>query len=95
VEEEENTIDQKNLLELIDKTKKFFKMFQLSTDWQVVEKVKPDQLINSLAMICPFTTGEKQRLLETTTLEERNNILNQIINFYILSNQSNSQKNIH
>jgi hypothetical protein len=46
-------------------------------------------------MICPFTTGEKQRLLETTTLEERNNILNQIINFYILSNQSNSQKNIH
>ncbi len=95
VKEEENTIDQKNLLELIDKTKKFFKMFQLSTDWQVVEKVKPDQLINSLAMICPFTTGEKQRLLETTTLEERNNILNQIINFYILSNQSNSQKNIH
>ena len=95
IEEEENTIDQKHLLELIDKTKKFFKMFQLSTDWQVVEKVKPDQLINSLAMICPFTTGEKQRLLETTTLEERNNILNQIINFYILSNQSNSQKNIH
>ena len=95
VEQEESTIDQKNLLELIDKTKKFFKMFQLSTDWQVVEKVKPDQLINSLAMICPFTTGEKQRLLETTTLEERNNILNQIINFYILSNQSNSQKNIH
>ena len=61
-------------------------MFQLSTDWSIVEKVEPSQLINSLAMICPFTIGEKQRLLETTSIEERNNILNQIINFYILGN---------
>ena len=30
--------------ELIDKTKKFFKLNQLSTDWKVVEKVSPDQL---------------------------------------------------
>ena len=84
------------LLELIDKTKKFFRMFQLSTDWSVVEKVDPGQLINSLAMICPFTVGEKQRLLETTSMQERNSILNQIINFYILGNTTtNTQKKIH
>jgi uncharacterized protein len=83
-------------LELIDKTKKFFRMFQLSTDWSVVEKVDPGQLINSLAMICPFTVGEKQRLLETTSMQERNSILNQIINFYILGNTTaNSQRKIH
>ena len=70
-------------------------MFQLSTDWSIVEKVEPSQLINSLAMICPFTIGEKQRLLETTSIEERNNILNQIINFYILGNGQNADKKIH
>ena len=93
--ETDSEVKQQNLLELIEKTKKFFKMFQLSTDWKIVEKVEPNQLINSLSMICPFTSGEKQRLLETTTLEERNNILSQIINFYILSDQSNQKKNIH
>lgn len=88
-------IDDQSLLELIDKTKKFFKMFQLSTDWSVIEKVEPSQLINSLAMICPFTSGEKQRLLETSSLQERNSILNQIINFYILGNTTDSHKKIH
>ena len=88
-------IDDQSLLELIDKTKKFFKMFQLSTDWSVIEKVEPSQLINSLAMICPFTSGEKQRLLETGSLRERNSILNQIINFYILGNTTDSHKKIH
>jgi Lon protease-like protein len=96
-EDQKNTqpINKEQLLELIDKTKKFFKMFQLSTDWSIVEKVEPSQLINSLAMICPFTIGEKQRLLETVSIEERNNILNQIINFYILGNQSEINKKIH
>jgi hypothetical protein len=46
-------------------------------------------------MICPFTSGEKQRLLETSSLQERNSILNQIINFYILGNTTDSHKKIH
>jgi len=58
-------------------------------------KVEPSQLINSLAMICPFTSGEKQRLLETSSIQERNSILNQIINFYILGNTTDSHKKIH
>ena len=63
------------------KTKKLFNKHQLSTDWKIVEKVEPSQLINSLAMICPFTISEKQRLLETMNIKERNDVLNQIINF--------------
>ena len=45
-------------------------------------------------MICPFTISEKQRLLETMSIKERNDVLNQIINFYILGNNENNQ-NIH
>ena len=36
-----------NTLDLIEKTKKLFNKHQLSTDWKIVEKVEPSQLINS------------------------------------------------
>ena len=83
-----------NTIELIKKTKKLFEQYQLSTDWKIVEKVETEQLINSLSMICPFTISEKQRLLETKDLIDRNEILNKIINFYVLGNNENN-KNIH
>ena len=83
-----------NTIELIKKTKKLFEQYQLSTDWKMVEKVETEQLINSLSMICPFTISEKQRLLETKNLIDRNEILNKIINFYVLGNNENN-KNIH
>ena len=83
-----------NTIELIEKTKKLFEQYQLSTDWKVVEKVETEQLINSLSMICPFTISEKQRLLETKNLIDRNEILNKIINFYVLGNNEDN-KNIH
>ena len=81
-------------IELIEKTKKLFEQYQLSTNWKIVEKVEPEQLINSLSMICPFTISEKQRLLETKDIMDRSEVLNKIINFYVLgSNESNT--NIH
>ena len=83
-----------NTIALIEKTKKLFEQYQLSTDWKVVEKVETEQLINSLSMICPFTISEKQRLLETKDLIDRNEILNKIINFYVLGSNENN-KNIH
>ena len=79
-----------NTLELIAKTKKLFEQYQLSTDWKIVEKVEPEQLINSLSMICPFTISEKQRLLETKDITDRNEVLNKIINFYVLGNNENN-----
>ena len=81
-------------IELIKKTKKLFEQYQLSTNWKIVEKVEPEQLINSLAMICPFTISEKQRLLETKDIMDRNEVLNKIINFYVLGNNENNI-NIH
>ena len=81
-------------IELIEKTKKLFEQYQLSTDWKIVEKVEPEQLINSLSMICPFTISEKQRLLETKDINDRNDVLNKIINFYVLGNNEHN-KNIH
>ena len=91
---DEQKVKKINTIELIEKTKKLFEQYQLSTDWKIVEKVEPEQLINSLSMICPFTISEKQRLLETKDIFDRNEILNKIINFYVLGNSENN-KNIH
>ena len=91
---DEQKVKEINTLELIAKTKKLFEQYQLSTDWKIVEKVEPEQLINSLSMICPFTISEKQRLLETKDIIDRNDVLNKIINFYVLGNNENN-KNIH
>jgi Lon protease-like protein len=87
--------DKIDVLQLIDKARKLFKIHQLSTNWKIVEKVEPDQLVNSLSMICPFSVSEKQGLLEAKTLLERNLLINQIINFYITNNNSNYNKYIH
>jgi uncharacterized protein len=87
--------DKIDVLQLIDKARKLFKIHHLSTDWKIVEKVDPDQLVNSLSMICPFSVSEKQGLLEAKTLLERNVLINQIINFYIMGNNPNLQKQIH
>jgi len=87
--------DKIDVLQLIDKARKLFKIHHLSTDWKIVEKVEPDQLINSLSMICPFSVSEKQGLLEAKTLLERNLLINQIINFYIIGNNPGSEKQIH
>lgn len=91
---EDRKIKEINTIELIRKTKKLFEQYQLSTDWKIVEKVEPEQLINSLSMICPFTISEKQRLLETKDIIDRNEVLNKIINFYVLGNNEDN-KNIH
>jgi len=87
--------DKIDVLLLIDKARKLFKIHHLSTDWKVVEKVEPDQLVNSLSMICPFSVSEKQGLLEAKTLLERNLLINQIINFYIVDNNAYYNKYIH
>jgi len=87
--------DKINIIDLIDKTRKFFKIHQLSTDWKIVEQVDPDQLVKSLSMICPFSVSEKQTLLEAKNLIERTNIINQIINFYILGSNNQQDRRIH
>jgi Lon protease-like protein len=87
--------DKIDVLQLIDKARKLFKIHQLSTDWKIVEKVEPDQLINSLSMICPFSVSEKQGLLEAKNLLERNLLINKIINFYIIDNNAHYNKHIH
>lgn len=56
---------------LVDRLRAYLEVAGLSADWHSIEKAGQETLVNSLAMICPFTPDEKQALLEAKTLEDR------------------------
>lgn len=47
----------------------------LQADWASIERASNESLIDALAMVCPFTPGEKQALLEAPTLADRARIM--------------------
>ena len=75
---------------LMEKAKIFFKKSGLLLNWKEFEKLDNAQKINTLAMIAPITNEEKQKLLETITLENKVMTLESIINFYLHENNLNN-----
>jgi Lon protease-like protein len=53
----------------------YFKLTNLQTDWESLKKADDELLINSLSILCPFESDEKQALLEAKTIKERVKIL--------------------
>ena len=68
---------------LMKKAKVFFQKNGLLLNWKEFDKLKLAQKINTLAMISPVTNEEKQKLLETVSLNEKIQILEKIISFYL------------
>ena len=71
------------LSNLLEKSKIFFKKNGLLLNWKEFEKLDQIQKVNTLAMISPITSGEKQKLLEAISLEEKIKTLEDIISFYL------------
>ena len=88
VNETNSEIDSNDLME---KAKIFFKRNGLLLNWKEFEKLDPTQKVNTLAMIAPITNEEKQKLLETVSLENKVNTLDSIISFYLHENSFNNQ----
>ena len=86
--EKKAEIDSSNLIE---KTKTFFKKSGLLLNWKEFEKLDQAQKVNTLAMISPVTNEEKQKLLETVSLEEKIKTLESIIGFYLHEVDFNNQ----
>ena len=76
---------------LIEKAKIFFKRNGLLLNWKEFEKLNQNQKINTLAMIAPITSEEKQKLLEVVSLKEMIDILDKIISFYLYEISLNNQ----
>ena len=70
-------------LELIFKNlKTLFNKQGYKINWKEIEKQSLDQTINTLSMASPFSLEEKQILLETDNLFERNKKLSEILKTY-------------
>ena len=54
-----------------------------------LEKYNFEQLINTLCMISPISVVEKQKLIETTTSEEKIQLFESIINFNLADSFKN------
>ena len=72
-----------NSYSLMGKAKTFFNKNGLLLNWKEFDKLGLDQKINTLAMISPVTNEEKQKILETITLNEKIKTLEKIIDFYL------------
>ena len=73
---------------LNDKIKDFFRKNSLLLNWKEFKKLQYNQQINTLAMIAPILNEEKQKLLETVSVEERIKIFSEIIEFYLYSSDN-------
>ena len=87
----EPVLEDVSTINLLEKSKKFFKDNGLLLNWNEFNKIEKIQKINTLAMIAPITNEEKQKLLETMTLQEKVNTLESIINFYLHDVDFNNQ----
>ncbi|WP_410217693.1 LON peptidase substrate-binding domain-containing protein [Paracoccus sp. (in: a-proteobacteria)] len=71
-------LDRKTLFALLSR---FMEAQELSTDWDAAGQAEDELLINSLSMMLPFSSGDKQALLESPTLSDRRELLVGLIEF--------------
>ena len=81
----------KNTDSLMLKTKTFFKKNGLLLNWREFDKLDQYQKINTLSMISPVTNEEKQKILESLTIDDKIETLENIINFYLHDLDFNNQ----
>ena len=74
---------------LLKKVKLYFNKINYSIEMKELAKIELDQLINTVCMVSPFSTGEKQKLIETINLEDRFKILDEIISLSLFDLEEN------
>ena len=78
-----NGSQEQNTESVMDKARIFFRKNGLVLNWKEFEKLDKDQKINTLSMISPITNEEKQKLLESKTIKDKVETLENIISFYL------------
>ena len=53
----------------------------LAVDWSAVGRLDDEMLVNAIAQVAPFDVGSKQALLEAESLDERADLLVQLMQF--------------
>lgn len=70
------TIDRNRLLTAL---KPYFNNLDLTPNWDEINQISNQKLINALLMACPFDPKEKQALLESQTLTDQSELMTTLI----------------
>ncbi len=68
----EEEVDRENLLSIL---KTYLQLHELDADWDSINQSSNEFLVNTLSIISPYGTEEKQALLETPDLKSRSEVL--------------------
>jgi Lon protease-like protein len=90
-EPEDGAIDRQRLYASL---RGYFEARDLDADWDVLQEATDENLINSLAMSCPFDPTEKQALLEADGLDERGRLMLSLLDVAALD-QANGELPLH
>ena len=89
LEEINSQLLNKNKNKFLDKIKIYFQKINYPINYNELEKLNSDQLINTICMISPFSVQEKQKLIEVVKIDDKIKILDEIINFNLLDSEEN------
>ena len=78
------------MAQLMKNVKHFFENNGLKLNWTEFDTLDKAQQIKTIAMIAPISNGEKQKLLETISLNNKIEVMLDIIKFYLHNNNLNN-----
>ena len=70
--------------ELVENLRAYFDARGLEANWSAIDSTDDADLVNALAMVCPFEPVEKQALLEAPDSTERGRLVTAIMNMAVL-----------
>jgi hypothetical protein len=75
---------------LVANLRTYFETFGLDANWRAIDDSGDEELVNSLAMVCPFDNTEKQALLEAPNLEHRSRLVIALMNMAVMQGGDSS-----
>jgi len=66
---------------LTESVRNYFQKLKIDVDWDYIEKIKNEELINTISVVCPFENNEKQMLLESQNINDLADKLISILEF--------------
>jgi len=76
VDEADFTFDRTKLLFELGK---YFKRLDIDANWDEIQHVSNEKLITALAMACPFTSSERQALLQCASIREQSKLITSFV----------------
>lgn len=77
--------------ELVANLRNYFDTHGLEANWRAIEESGDAELVNSLAMVCPFEPTEKQALLEAPDLAHRSRLVIALMSMAVLPEQDSTR----